>query len=294
MKIELKRGANTAAVNTKGGELVSFRDGQGVEYIWQGDARSWQGQNPNLFPIVGNLKDGRVVIDGNPWEMARHGFARRSEFAVAEQGEDCVVMELRDSPETLACYPYHFVFRVRHQLLDNGFSTQFEVQNPDDRELLFCVGAHTGINCPLEEGKRFEDYRLVFDQPENIRPTIPTARGLGGTGLYGPALENADTLPLDHAVFDRVDTLIFEGLRSKGVTLRHKDGGREVRMEFGEFPMIAFWTMPNAGAPYLCLEPWHGCAAREDESGEFAGKPHVIRLAPGGEKKLKYTVTYRL
>ena len=293
MRIELKRGANTAAVNTKGGELVSFRDGRGLEYIWQGDAKSWLGQNPNLFPIVGNLKDGRVTIDGKACEMSRHGFARRSEFAIAEKGEDYVVMELRHSPETLACYPYQFIFRVRYQLVDNGFSTQFEVQNPGDKELLFCVGAHTGINCPLEAGKQFEDYRLVFDQPEDIKAVCPTEKGLTYAGRYALTLENTDTLPLDHGVFDRVDTLIFEGLRSTGVTLRPRDGGREVHMEFGEFPMIAFWTMPNANAPYLCLEPWHGCAAREDESGDFADKPYAVRLAPGGEKKLKYTVTIR-
>lgn len=291
MRIELKRGAYIATVDTKGGELVSFKDGQGVEYIWRGDAKSWPGQNPNLFPIVGNLKDGQVTVNGKVCEMARHGFARRSEFAVAEQGEDYVVMELRDSPETLGCYPCHFVFRVRHKLVESGFSTQFEVRNPGGEDLLFCVGAHTGINCPLEEGKRFEDYRLVFDQAEDIKPLIPTTQGLLAAGRYGPVLEDTDTLPLDHAVFDRVDTLIFEGLRSEGVTLRHKDGGREVHMEFGEFPMIAFWTMPNANAPYICLEPWHGCSAYEDESGEFAGKAHAVRLAPGGEKKLKYTVT---
>lgn len=291
MKVELKRGEYTAAVNTKGGELVSFKDGQGVEYIWVGDPKIWAGQNPNLFPFVGNLKDGRVTIDGKSCEMARHGFARGSEFAVVEQGEDYVVMELRDSPETLACYPYHFVFRVRHQLIDSGFSTQFEVRNPGEEDLLFCVGGHTGINCPLEAGKRFEDYQLVFDQAENVKAVCPTEKGLMSAGRYALTLENTNTIALDHAVFDRVDTLIFEGLRSKGVTLRHKDGGREVHMEFGEFPMVAFWTMPNANGPYICLEPWHGCAAYENESGEFGDKPHVIRLAPGGEKTLKYTVT---
>ncbi len=293
MRVELRRGAYAAAADTLGGELVSFRDGQGTEYIWQGDAGSWTGRNPNLFPIVGNLKDGRVSVKGRTYEMARHGFARRSEFTVAERGEDYVVMELRSSPETLAQYPFAFVFRVRHQLEEGGFSTQFEIGNPGGEDLLFCVGAHTGINCPLGEGERFEDYRLVFDEPEDVKAMIPTAQGLTAEGLFGPALEHTDTLPLDHAVFDRVDTLIFEGLRSKGVALRHKDGGRGVHMEFGEFPMVAFWTMPHANAPYICLEPWHGCAARENESGAFSDKPYVIRLAPGGEKRLKYTVTVR-
>ena len=293
MRVELRRGPYTAAADTLGGELVSFRDERGTEYIWQGDAGSWTGQNPNLFPIVGNLRDGRVSVKGRTYEMARHGFARRTEFSVAERGEDCVVMELRSSPETLAQYPFEFVFRVRHQLEEGGFSTQFEIRNPGREELLFCVGAHTGVNCPLREGERFEDYRLVFDEPENIKAMIPTARGLTAEGLFGPALEHTDTMALDHAVFDRVDTLIFEGLRSKGVTLRHKDGGRGVHMEFGDFPMVAFWTMPNAGAPYICLEPWHGCAALEGESGDLADKPHVICLAPGEEKLLQYTVELR-
>lgn len=290
MRAELKRGAYTAAVNTMGGELVSFRDERGVEYIWGGDSKSWTGQNPNLFPVVGNLMDGKVRISGKTYEMARHGFARRTEFAVAEQGEDYVVMELRQSPETLERYPFAFVLRVRHQLIDGGFSTRFEVRNPGKEDLLFCVGAHTGINCPLRAGERFEDYRLVFDETEDAYSLVPSAQGYV-SAQREHILDCTDTIALDHAVFDRLDTIILEGLRSKGVTLRHKDGGRGVHMEFGAFPMVAFWTMPNANAPYICLEPWHGCAAVEGETGELADKPHVICLAPGGEKGLEYTVT---
>ena len=86
MKIELRRGGCTAVADTMGGELVSFRDEQGTEYIWGGDPEIWAGRNPNLFPVVGNLMDGRVAVEGKTYEMARHGFARRIEFAVAEQG----------------------------------------------------------------------------------------------------------------------------------------------------------------------------------------------------------------
>ena len=37
MDITLKSGTNTAVVATKGGELTSFRDGAGTEFIWTGD-----------------------------------------------------------------------------------------------------------------------------------------------------------------------------------------------------------------------------------------------------------------
>lgn len=45
--------------------------------------------------------------------------------------------------------------------------------------------------------------------------------------------------------------------------------------------MLAFWTMPGKKAPYLCIEPWHGCSAETAEGPEFTNKAHCIVLAPG-------------
>lgn len=290
MQLSLQKGPYTAVADTRGGELISFRDDAGTEYIWCGDPAYWPGRNPILFPIVGTLKDNRVRIGGQEYEMSRHGFARGSEFTVAERGEDFVVFELRENPDTLARYPFPFLLRVRHQLLDGGFATTFEVTNTGGAPMPFCVGAHTAFNCPLHSGERFEDYRLVFDREEDAGSLTLTAAGTLRPGAVIPILRGTDTIPLSHEPFDKLDTLIFDGLRSKGVRLVHKDSGRGVHMTFEDFPMIAFWTKSNANAPYLCLEPWHGCAAWDDESGEFSHKPHCITLSPGEGKALTYTV----
>ena len=290
MELTLKHGQWTAVADTLGGELVSLRDGQGTEYIWGGNAAYWSGRNPVLFPIVGGLKDGRVDIGGRAYEMARHGFARRSEFVVAAQGTDFVDFELRERMGTLRQYPFFFSLRVRHQLTDGGFATSFTVTNPGSVDLPFCIGAHTAFRCPLEAGERFEDYRLVFDQVEDAASILPGEGGCLRRDAAGPRLEHTDTIVLSHAVFDAVDTLIYEGLRSKTVALRHKDTGRGVRVDFSQFPMVAFWTVPGKQAPYLCIEPWQGCAAFADESGRFTDKPHCVVLAPGEQKKLTYTV----
>ena len=178
MRFTLSNASVEAAVQTEGGELVSLRDLSGTEYIWQGDPAFWSGQNPILFPIVGSLKGGRVDIGGKTFEMARHGFARRCAFTAVDQGRDFLVLELRESPETLARYPFPFVLRVRHQLLDNGFSTAFTVENPSQTSLPFCIGAHTAIRCPLLGGETFEDYELVFDCPEDADTLLRTSQGL--------------------------------------------------------------------------------------------------------------------
>ena len=290
MQINLKHGAMKAVTDTKGGELISFQDENGTEYIWSGDPAYWSGRNPVLFPIVGNLNDNTVILDGNSYTMQRHGFARHSEFSVAQQGDDFVVFSLSQSPETLRQYPYPFLLSVRHQLTDDGFYTEFTVENTGEKPLPFCIGAHTAFCCPLLPDEAFEDYQLVFDRPETAQSIMLTPHGTISHDKRLPMLSDSNTLPLNHQIFDQYDTLIFDGLSSKGVSLVHKTSGHGVHMEFTDFPMIAFWTMVNAGAPYICLEPWHGCAAYDNESGLFEDKPHCIVLKSGESKSLRYTI----
>ena len=288
MEYTLKRGGLTAVVTDQGGELISLRDAAGLEYIWQGDPASWTGRNPILFPIVGSLLDETIRIGGAPFHMKQHGFARRSAFTLEARGEDFAVLGLRESEATLAQYPFPFHFRVRHQLTEEGFSTSFAVENTGSEPMPFCVGAHTAFRCPLLEGERFEDYQLVFDCSGTADTLLLDAHG-HYTGERERWIEESGALRLQHRIFDLLDTLVFENLRSAGVRLVHPGTGRGVYVKFAGFPMIAFWTKPEANAPYLCIEPWHGCGAYVNETGEFKDKPHVITLAPGEERTLTYS-----
>ena len=289
MQFELKYGEAKGIVETHGGELVSFQDKEGKEYIWSGDPAYWTGRNPNLFPVVGNLKGGTVTIEGKEYKMGRHGFARNSEFTVAEQGDDYIVFELCESEETLKVYPFKFSFQIVHRLNENGFSTENRVKNTGYKLLPYCVGAHTAFNCPMNEGEKFEDYVLEFEKEEEAPTILLSERGLFNNGDTEPMLSGT-VLLLDYSVYARLDTVVFRGLNSNKVSLKHKVTGHGVQMEFEQFPMIAFWTKGAEHAPYICLEPWHGCAGYENETGNILDKPHVICLQPGESKSLKYTV----
>ena len=107
MCFELFNGALRAAVQARGGELISLRDSGGAEYIWSGDPAFWSGRNPILFPIVGALRNGRVDIGGKSCEMARHGFARNMDFTPVDRGDDFIVLELRRPwPATPIPFPF--------------------------------------------------------------------------------------------------------------------------------------------------------------------------------------------
>lgn len=291
MQITLRHGGRAAIIDTLGGELTSYRDEAGMEYIWQGDPASWTGRNPILFPIVGKLKDGLIMAGEKECRMPQHGFARRQEFTVTEQGQDFAVLELHETPDTLSAYPFPFLLQVRQQLKENSFTTTATVVNTGTEDMPFCLGAHTAFRCPQRPGERFEDYTLIFDHPESLFALLPTEGGLLDHKNTMPCLEQSDAITLDYAVFDQVDTLCFDGLRSQGVSLRHKEKSHGVHVDFTGFPMLALWTPPGKAAPFLCIEPWQGCAAYKDEDSQFAHKPYAVVLRPGESWSAGYAVT---
>lgn len=289
MELELNRGGCRARIATLGGELVSYRDEEGREYIWNGDPAYWSGRNPLLFPIVGGLRDGKVMADGRVCAMARHGVARRQEFTVAEAGADWARLELRENARTLEQYPFPFRLQVLQRLEERGFSTAVTVCNTGAETMPFCLGAHTAFRCPLAEGERFEDYAIEFEQREDC-PTLVPVEGTLDRARARPCLEESDRLELCYRYFDEMDTLIFEGLRSRWVCLRGGKSGRGVRMHFDDFPVLALWSAPGKQAPYLCIEPWHGLPPVAGEGPQFRDKAYCILLAPGEERTLRYRV----
>ena len=222
--------------------------------------------------------------------MNRHGFAREREFVITEQAEDHVVMELRADEDTLKKYPFNFKLQVCHRLEDSGFVTSFEIANLDKREMPFCIGAHTAFCCPVFADETFEDYDIVFDEKEQADSLLLNSDGYIQKGKTVPFLRDSDRFALNYEPFEKMDTVIFSGLKSTGVSLKHRLKGHGVHMDFEGFPFMAFWTKGAQRAPFICIEPWHGCAALEDEDGDFKHKEACICLQPGERKEFLYKV----
>lgn len=214
MTITLRNGESTAVVNTHGGELVSFVNGN-VEYVWQGDPKHWDGQAPVLFPVVCSPKDGIMSHDGVDYPMPKHGFARKGDFEPIFMSKDKVIIEQRETDETLGMFPFCYSLKIEYDLFDNGFSATFIVKNLDKNEMTFCIGGHPGFNCPLrEEDGDFEDYSLIFDDATGAVVSI-TNKGLMDDSVPKcNRLRGTNELPLLYSDFDN-DAMIIEGLPKK-------------------------------------------------------------------------------
>ncbi len=278
----------TARIDSLGAQLVSLKGCGGHEYLWVGDPEYWREHAPVLFPIVGALRENRTRIDGQWYEMTRHGFAKRMEFALKEQGEDYLALSLEASGETRAVYPFDFTFIVTYTLTDEGISTRFTVKNIGERPMPYSVGGHPGFNLPVDEEAEFEDYTVQFRQNEcQDCPVIDLGTGLIDGERKGFHLDGKE-IPLQHSLFYQ-DALVFEHLNSQTVRIVNKKTGKGIEMDFAGFPMLGIWSAVNDG-PYVCLEPWTGCATLSTEGDEFREKKGMRELAPGDQTEHSFTV----
>ena len=288
MKNTIKRGGLTGVVNNNGGELVSFKDAKGTEYVWVGNADYWAGQAPVLFPIVSALKNSKVIIDGSEYTIPKHGFARKSEWNLAELKEDEATFEISHDEKTLEVYPYKFKLYATHKLLENGFSTTYTVENTDTKDIKFFIGGHPGFNIPLDGKGKFEDYRLVFPQIENCVTTYCDADSLIRDEYTLPIMKNTDTYNFNHDDFD-IDVFILQNLKSRSVKVLNKEN-KGFEFIFDGFDILGVWSPPKKRSPFICLEPWVGLPSNVSESGKIEDKPFMVTL--GAAKK--YSVGYSM
>lgn len=106
----------TLCVDPLGAQMMELCSRQGTQFLWNGDEKYWRDRAPVLFPYVARLTEGCYTLYGERYSMDIHGFAKDSVFSIEEQSADSVTFCLRQTPETLRQYPFHFAFRVCYVL----------------------------------------------------------------------------------------------------------------------------------------------------------------------------------
>lgn len=289
MLYTLKNNSAMLQIDSLGAEIKSFKDVFGTEYMWSGDPAYWKRTAPVLFPIVGSLRNKTTVIDGQPYTMGQHGFARDMEFRVLYQSETRIVFCLKSNAETKKMYPYEFDLLITYTLEGSSYTCKYEVVNMDDRSIYFALGAHPGFNCPVVPGEPFENYQIEFGEPQTADCPYVQDNGVIAFHKRRRVIENAKVIPLNRELFAH-DALIFDSLTSKTVRIVSRTTGRGVEMDFNGFDYLGIWQPRTDSTPFVCLEPWVGIADCDDSDGVYEHKRGIRRL----EKSESFTVAYTL
>ncbi|MBC2013629.1 aldose 1-epimerase family protein [Listeria marthii] len=287
--IKLENELLLVEMKTAGAELTRiFRKDTGLEYLWNADSKFWGRHSPVLFPTVGRLVEDTYLVDGKPYHLGQHGFARDRDFKVMEQTENSVRFELDSDEDSLAIYPYKFKLSIIYTIEKDSVAVSYEVENRDDKRIYFSIGAHPAFNLPLTEGTAFEDYYLDFGTEENLETLCLEGPYRSGV-IEKVTSEPARYLPLSYDLFKN-DALIFEALKQKEVTIKSDKTPHFVKVSFPEFPFVGIWTA-KAGTPFLCIEPWYGIADGAGKSVELRDKAGIEHLEPEAVFASEYTIT---
>ena len=288
MKYTLKNGKIAAVLDSMGAELRSLKAADGTEYLWQGDEKYWTGQAPNLFPIVGRLTQGKYTYKGKTYDMTIHGFARHSEFAIAEKSADKIVFVMNENAETLKCYPFKFRFSVTYTLKDDTLYTEYGVTNTGGGELIASAGGHPGFNVPLGGEGKFDDWYLEFEPKSDAKEIVLTAACFitDDTKLF--KLKDGK-LPLKHGLFDN-DAIVLADM-PKTVTLKSNASKRIVTVSYPDMKYLGLWHKPKSDAPYVCIEPWASLPSYDGVIDDFDTKRDMVKLRPGESYKAGFLIS---
>lgn len=278
MIYEIKNSYMTVQIESLGAELMSVKGADGTEYLWQGDPAVWEGRSPVLFPYIGRLTDGRYTYKGKTYEMKIHGMAPYTESDPEVLEADRIVLKMESDETTKRSYPFDFVFRVCYELEENRLKIRYRVENRDDQTMIYAVGGHPGIALPLEEGCRFEDYKICFS--EECHPKkIVFSEDCFVLGEEEWPLEKEKEIRLSHSLFD-ADAIVLKST-ARALEITSDKGKKGIRVAFPGFPYIGFWHMPHMAAGYVCVEPWSSLPSRKSVVEDLETQPDLRRLLPG-------------
>ena len=258
------------------------------EFMWDSNPAIWANHAPNLFPIIGALKEDSYRFENKKYTMTKHGFIRNNkDIALHEKTKDSLTFKLSQNESTLKSYPFKFEFYITYKLTDNKIDIIHTIKNCDKQPLYFSLGGHPAFKCPVYENENYEDYVLEFEHDENsVRHLINMENGLISSKTK-TVFNNSNKIKLTHDLFND-DALIFKDLKSRKVTLKSDTSGAILSVSYKDFPYLGIWAKPNGN--YVCIEPWLGIADHEDTNQELKTKEGILSLEANKSFTASYTI----
>lgn len=281
MNTTISNSTLSASIKHAGAELFSIKNNQNKEYIWEGNPDFWGKHSPVLFPIVGTLKNNIYTIDGNEYQLPRHGFARDMEFQLIEKTENSATFSLESTTETLKKYPFEFELQLIYTLEDTSLSIAYKVINKNGKKMPFSIGAHPAIALP----ENFENYAFEFEQEETLKYYLLENDLISKKTKVLETTHNI--VALNYSLFEN-DALIFKTLKSKSLTIL-ENSNPYIKVDFEDFPSLGLWTKEKA--PFICIEPWLGYSDTAENSGDLFEKEGILVLDANENFQSKFSIT---
>lgn len=290
--VVITAGKTRVEISPLGAELQSISV-DGKEKLWSGDKRVWSGRAPILFPFCGGLKNDGYFYNGAHYDMPKHGFARKSVFAVDLVEKSSAVFSLTYSEETLKIYPFKFTLRVMYKLSENSLGVYYFVINDGDNKMYYNIGAHEAYAI---DGN-LNNYSLEFEGNSDIK-RAELIDGLLSENEYDGGFKNG-VLPLSYELMDEKSILPCGHVADGSVIIKNspfkrcyltRDGEDIIEVYFNDFDNLLLWAVPGGG--FIAIEPWNGLPDLYTSDENLETKLGVSALDAGEAKTYYHSIRF--
>lgn len=218
-----------------------------------------RGGVPILFPLCGQLPEGKYELNGAEYSMKNHGFSRINSWQVVDKSTDgsaSITIKFESDDITKKSYPFDFEFILKYSLKGGKLSISHKFKNKSDSTMPMSVGYHPYFN--------------VKDKTDIYYDTNAT--------------KVLDSNDMKIKPFSRKSIDISESIESK-LLLDHignsfsfnlKDINRKFIFTYDHyFKYIVIWSV--IGKDFICVEPWSA------QNSSLYTKKDLININPGGE-----------
>jgi aldose 1-epimerase len=260
---------------------------------------------PLLFPFPGRARGTRLEYGGRVFELppgdefgnAIHGFVFNRPWEILEQTPTRLVAWFQASqvdPGLLEHWPADFRIAAKYELRGNSLSSEFVIENPDDRPLPWGFGTHPYFRLPLSAETDAAERRT---QAGRCRVTVPAREhwelvDMLPTGKRRPATGAYDIrggLEFSATQLDDVFTALQFDRDTCTTTIGDPQSGAMLVMEFDKpFSTCVVFNPPHREA--ICIEPYTCVPGRFGEKGGIPLEQALSILPPGESARLRVRI----
>ncbi len=273
-----------------------------MEVLWSapdftdGTAKPTGSGIPLLFPFAGRIRGTTFHFQDKQYELdegdgignAIHGFVFNRPWRVKEQTQDRVVGQFHasvDDESLLKRWPADFRITATYQIAGNTLTSEFVIDNPDDKPLPFGFGTHPYFRLPLA-GNSADDcvVKIPVGTCWELKELLPT----GKTDTTAATEKLPSGMQVGEMKLDNVFGKLTGNDHRLVTTIHDPHSGRTVSQDFDDqFTACVVYNPPHREA--VCIEPYTTIpdAFTLREQGI---DPHLLILAPGESFRTKIEV----
>jgi galactose mutarotase-like enzyme len=218
-----------------------------------------RGGNPILFPICSYLKNDTYSLNGHPYTMKQHGFARNCAWNAAdvstEEDSASIKLELQDNDKTYAQYPFKFKLIYEYKLSGSTLTVNATYINQDEQPMPFYAGYHPYFQ--VEDKNQLEIEIPSQTHTESINNSI---------------VDNRFNYEQDEI------NVVYRDLITQIFHITDHVRKRKINVRFDPiYKHIVVWTLK--GKNFICVEPWMA------STDALNSKEDLVYIQPGQEMK---------